>query len=290
MKHDPKRWKSDYDRDGYLVVEDVLDPGTLTALRRGIEKITDDLDALPPRLRAHVELERDYAKVKPGYNDVTEEQMGKAVRNIMELPLFDPMFGEFICYKPLLEVLETLFEPSEFHFHNYKCIIKAPKVSSVFRWHRDLPYLNHSTPNLITAMLCLDPMTPENGATVVMPGSHRVAHHDVTAADRDIADVDVPSDYERVSVNCPAGAAVLFHVNIIHGGPANRSPIPRRNVIGIWAGPDTYPVTPWRWAYQGLFPRSNDPAKQRQVRMSFPRMFGQDASPPGVPAGAFAQR
>ena len=70
-----------------------------------------------------------------------------------ELPLFDPIFAELILHEPLLDILEALFESSEFAFHNYKCIIKAPRVSSRFCWHRDLPYLQHSTPNLITAML-----------------------------------------------------------------------------------------------------------------------------------------
>lgn len=66
---------------------------------------------------------------------------------------------------------------------------------------------------------------------------------------------------------------MLFHVNVIHGGGPNRSEIPRRNVIGIWAGPDAYPVTPARYAYQGLAPRSRDPARQRQMRMTFPRLY-----------------
>lgn len=273
VKHDPTRWKTDYDRDGFLIVEDVLDADTLASLRKALEKITEDPDALPPRLRAHVQLERDYVKQKPKYNELGADQVGNAARNIMELPLFDPRFAELICYEPLLDVLETLFESSEFHFHNYKCITKAPKVSSAFRWHRDLPYLEHTTPNLITAMLCLDPMTPENGATVVLPGSHRVPFGSVGERDKDMADADLPQGYERVSANCPAGSAVLFHVNIIHGGPPNRSPIPRRNLIGIWAGPDTYPITAARYAYQGLYPRSTDPAKRRQVEMSFPHLF-----------------
>jgi len=77
-----------------------------------------------------------------------------------------------------------------------------------------------------------------------------------------------------VTVKCPAGSAVLFHVNIIHGGGANRSDIPRRNIIGIWAGPDTYPVQQHRFAYQDLMPRSKDPARQKQMRMTFPHLYG----------------
>jgi hypothetical protein len=242
-------------------------------LRRGVEKITRDPDSLPGHLRRHIQMERDYIKEQPHYNkDTTPEQAGAAVRNIMELPVFDPMFGELICFEPLLDVLETLFDSSEFLFHNYKCIIKAPKVSSSFRWHRDLPYLKHTSSNLITAMLCLDPMTVENGATVVLPGSHRIPDAQVDMKDIDIAEENLPDGFEKKTVICPAGSAVLFHVNIIHGGGPNRSDIPRRNVIGIWAGPNCHPVTGGRYAYEFMAPRSQDPQRRKQVEMTFPRL------------------
>ena len=276
MINDPARWRSDYQRDGYLVIEDALDKPTLDRLRRGIEKITADPDGFPPHLKRWLDFERDFIKRKPQYNELAVSQVGNAVRNIGELPLFDPMFAELIVYPPLLDVLQVLFASTEFHFHNYKCIVKAPRVSSRFQWHRDLPFLEHSTSNLITAMLCLDPMTERNGATVVLPGTHRIGHEPAKPGDKDIPETDLPA-VPRVTVTCPAGAAVLFHVNIIHGGGANRSEHPRRNIIGIWAGPDTYPVTASRLAYHGLMPRSADPARQRQVRMSFPRLFAQSA-------------
>lgn len=273
MKHEPAKWKADYDRDGYLVVEDAVDPQTLGELKAGIEEISRDPDALPPRLREHVHMERDYVKQQPHYNDRSADQVGNAIRNIMETPLFGQPFRDILVYKPILDVLEALFDSSEFHFHNYKCIIKAPQVSSVFRWHRDLPYLEHTTPNLITAMICLDPMTEENGATVVMPGSHRLVDDKSDKADMDMPEEKLP-DLPRVSVECSAGSLVLFHVNIVHGGPANRSDIPRRNLIGIWAGPDTYPITTRRFQLQGVYPKSKDPAKIKQIHMTFPHLFG----------------
>jgi len=277
MKHDPQKWKFDYERDGYLVVPDCLDAKTLQALRAGIEKISLGLDKLPAHLRSHVHLEKDFLKSQPDRQDLPPERLGQAIKLIMELPLFSPEFAELICYEPLLDVLETLFDSTEFGFHNYKAIIKSAQVSSAFVWHRDLPYLEHSTPNLITAMLCLDDMTEANGATVVLPGTHRIPHEQVGPQDITIAEERLPKDAKHVSVTCPAGSAVLFHVSIIHGGPANRSSIPRRNVIGIWSGPDAYPVTPARYVYQSVMPRSKDPARVRQTRMTFPRLFGERA-------------
>jgi len=275
MKHDPAEWKRQYERDGYLVVEDVLDKQLLGNLRTEIERITADPDSLPENLKRWIDFERNYVRSQPKYNELTSEQVGNAIRNIMELPCFNPIFSRLICHGSLLDVLETIFESSEFSFHNYKCIIKAPRVSSIFRWHRDLPYLQHSTPNLITAMLCLDDMTEANGATVVMPGTHRIRHEDVKASDIEIQEDQLPAG-ERVTVICPAGSAVLFHVNIIHGGGANRSDVPRRNIIGIWAGPDTYSITPHRYSYQDVMPRSSDPARRRQLRMTFPNLFKLD--------------
>jgi ectoine hydroxylase-related dioxygenase (phytanoyl-CoA dioxygenase family) len=112
-------------------------------------------------------------------------------------------------------------------------------------------------------------MTEENGATVVLPGTHRITPDQFKKSDTEIAEEDLPADARRVTVECPPGSAVLFHVNIIHGGGPNRSAQPRRNVIGIWAGPDTYPITAARYAYGEVYPRSQDPAKRLQVKMTF---------------------
>jgi ectoine hydroxylase-related dioxygenase (phytanoyl-CoA dioxygenase family) len=162
----------------------------------------------------------------------------------------------------------VLFESTEYRFFNYKCISKSPRVGSVFRWHRDYPYVEHTTTNIITSMLCLDEMSHANGATVVLPGSHRVEQDQMSKADAEIDEADLPDQFERVTVCCPAGSAVLFHANIIHGGGANESPAPRRNLISIWTGPQNYPISPGRAAHQGLMPRSKDPARQRQTAMT----------------------
>jgi ectoine hydroxylase-related dioxygenase (phytanoyl-CoA dioxygenase family) len=268
MKHDPRRWKNDYERDGFLVVENLLDARTLASLREGIERITADPDSFPPPLKRWLHFERDFVREKPSTNEFDSQQVGNALKNIMELPLFDKRFAQLIVYPPLLDVLETLIETKEFAFHNYKCIIKAPRVSSRFQWHRDLPYLAHTGPNLITAMLCLDDMTEANGATVVLPGTHRDAPQTPQPGDMDLPETALPHA-KRVLVTCPAGSAVLFHVNILHGGGANRSDAPRRNVISIWSGPGTYPTTPARYAYQGVMPRSTDPSRKEQIKMSF---------------------
>jgi ectoine hydroxylase-related dioxygenase (phytanoyl-CoA dioxygenase family) len=272
MEHDPQKWKTDYERDGYVVVPECLDPDLLARLREATDKIARSYNQLPPSLRVHIQFETDFLKFQPETNELSPDKIGNAIKLIMELPMFDPIFAELICHGPLLDVLQTLFGTSEFAFHNYKAIIKAPRVSSAFVWHRDLPYLQHTSPNLLTAMLCLDEMSEANGATVVFPGTHRIPHEQVVPADMHIPESKLPST-GRVTVNCPAGSAVLFHVNIVHGGGPNRSDVPRRNLISIWTGPSTYSGISHRFAYQDVMPRSTDPQRQRQLRMAFPTLF-----------------
>lgn len=264
-----QQWRDQWQADGCVVVENAVDPEANQTLINAIEEITNDPLALSPRLKQFVQFERDYVKNHPKYNDLSPEQVGLAIRNIMETPRFHPDLAKIILYPTILDTLETLFESSEFHFHNYKCIIKAAKVSSEFRWHRDLPYLKHTTPNLITAMICLDGMTVENGATQIVPGSHLNAPAEPRPEDVDIDDSLIPQQ-GRVTLTCPPGSVVFFHVNNLHGGGPNRSNHPRRNLISIWAGPNTYPTTSSGYAYQGLMPRSQDPARQLQTSQTFP--------------------
>ena len=264
-KPDPEGWRRSYDVSGYVVVENVVDPGLLLAMRDALERIERAVveETLPPHLRRWVTLERDRI------DRYTERVASTTISNIMEVPLFDPVFRDLLLYPPVLDILEALFGSTEFSFHNYKAICKMPGGQAPFRWHRDLPYLAHTSPNLITCMLCIDPMTADNGATVVCPGSHRMPYDDVTPDDMDMPEAAVPED--RVTVECPAGSAVLFHINLVHGGGPNLSQTKRRNVIGIWAGPETYPTTASRYAYEFVMPRSNDPQRQKQIQLTFGR-------------------
>ena len=258
-KPDSAGWRKTYAENGYLVVENAIEHSLMVEIRDALERIERAVaeETLPPDLRRWITLERDRV------DRYTDRVASATISNIMEAPLFDPVFRDIITYPRVLDILEALFESTEFSFHNYKAICKMPGGQAPFRWHRDLPYLEHTAPNLITCMVCIDQMTAENGATVVCPGSHHVPYEQVTAEDMDLPESAVPTP--RVTVECPAGSAVLFHINLVHGGGPNMTQSKRRNVIGIWAGPDTYPTTASRYAYEFVMPRSKDPERQKQI-------------------------
>jgi ectoine hydroxylase-related dioxygenase (phytanoyl-CoA dioxygenase family) len=69
----------------------------------------------------------------------------------------------------------------------------------------------------------LDDFTPDNGATRVVPGSHRFG----TVPRLALADPAAPHP-DEVLVTGPAGTVVIFNSHLWHGGTQNRTDRPRR--------------------------------------------------------------
>jgi ectoine hydroxylase-related dioxygenase (phytanoyl-CoA dioxygenase family) len=69
----------------------------------------------------------------------------------------------------------------------------------------------------------LDDFTPDNGATRVVPGSHRL-----TVSVRDAMDDTSAPHPDEVKLTAPAGTVVVFNSHLWHGGTLNRAGRPRR--------------------------------------------------------------
>jgi hypothetical protein len=282
LQHAPQQWQSAYRDDGFLIVPDLLDSGLVSRLRDDLDRITGGLASLPPRLREKIFLERDHVRNNPQWyaGILAPEDCGGAVRQVADLGLFGPAFADLICHSPLLAVLETLFASPEFSFTYMVGRPKAARVGNGIsngNFHRDTPFEDTTSTNTVIAILCLDDMAGDNGATSFIRGSHKVS--DAEAADprwRDVA-ADRLDLSQRVDVRCPAGAGVFFSSKTLHAAGHNRSDHPRRTILSEWAGPGALPSSPVRYAYQGLRPRSQDPLYHKQVRMTFPQLFGGQA-------------
>jgi hypothetical protein len=282
MQHTPEEWRRACQDDGFLIVPDILDSALVSRLRDGLDKITGGLASLPPHLREKLFLERDHVRNNPQWYTgiLAPEDCGGAVRQVADIGLFAPAFAELICHPPLLEVLETLFASPDFSFTYMVGRPKAARVGNGIsngHFHRDAPFEDTTSTNTVIALLCLDDMAGDNGATSFIRGSHKLS--DAEAADprwRDVA-ADPLELGERVDVRCLAGSGVFFSSKVLHAAGHNRSNHPRRTILSEWAGAGVLPTSPVRYAYQGLRPSSRDPLYQKQIRMTFPQLFGGQA-------------
>jgi hypothetical protein len=112
--------------------------------------------------------------------------------------------------------------------------------------HRDDP--DSSVANTAAALAFLDPFGPANGATQLVPGSHRGDAAGVMAAEAQIATGD-------------AGDIVVFDSNLLHGATRNTSGASRRSLLIYYA-------------VQAQHARDLASRALRAVRMDTDEMFG----------------
>jgi len=93
-------------------------------------------------------------------------------------------------------------------------------------WHRDFPYQHFVSdhPLGLNALYCVDDFTAENGATFVLPGSHKVGV---------FPSVDY-IDRHAVQLEAPAGSYILLDCMLYHAGGPNRTPHSRRAVNQVF--------------------------------------------------------
>jgi ectoine hydroxylase-related dioxygenase (phytanoyl-CoA dioxygenase family) len=92
-----------------------------------------------------------------------------------------------------------------------------------------LPYQHFvsSRPLAINALFCLDPFTIENGATRVLPASHR---QEAFPSDRFV-------ESEAATIAAPAGSFIILDCMMFHSGGVNVTDRSRRAVNHVYSIP-----------------------------------------------------
>lgn len=151
--------------------------------------------------------------------------------NTVRLPLaHDPLFLELATNDRILDICSRLI--SGYSVLNQQNGIINPPNARLYNqgaWHRDLPYQHFvsSRPLAINALFCLDAFTIENGATMVLPASHRQE--------------SFPSDSfvttQALPVAAPAGSFIVLDCMVFHSGGVNTTAKPRRAVNHVYSIP-----------------------------------------------------
>ena len=132
---------------------------------------------------------------------------------------------ELIAHPRVLEVADAVLLP---HCVNYQIgsmtaiEIHPGETAQCLHTNEDAlyPVRVSGVPFVVSAMWALRDFTEENGATCIIPRSHKA---------RDV--LPALSETDAVQVPMPAGSVLFYLGGTLHGGGANRSAVPRAGLI-----------------------------------------------------------
>jgi ectoine hydroxylase-related dioxygenase (phytanoyl-CoA dioxygenase family) len=220
---------------GYAVVPAALSRTTVEAALRVLTAIESSLQDLPE------DVVQRWFVLEPAVAAQTDPQASQQVFIVGDPSRFRPELASLITHPALVQLTALLLGTTTVCCHFSNLTTKQPNSTRTIRWHRDYPnqYMCPRRASFLRVMICLDGMDLANGPTQFVAGSHEL-DDEAIAAERHPISVDGAD--ERIEVaTCPPGSLVFIHPKVLHGGPANTSSRPRRNVIVQW-GRDNDPV------------------------------------------------
>lgn len=264
-------------RDGFLVIEDALEPSVLTGLR-------EDFDAWVEESRHYTAAYGEQADGRPRFSLEPGHGAGQpALRRIASPVELSSRYLEAMRDNRALDAVAQLIGPNV-RFNNSKINAKHPGAATKVDFHQDFLFGPRSNDDMITVLFFLDEVTPENGPLEVVPGSHLGPMHEhwhdgvFTGA----VDAEVARYCRTHAVSChgPAGAACLMHTRLLHGSKPNLSAAPRTLFIVEYCAEDSHPLQ------RNHIPSRFDGEVVRGVATNRVRCSGYEMTFPEVPKGA----
>lgn len=179
------------DAQGYAIIEDVIDAGTCAALIEEVDR---------------VEREHDIAF---GQNEFE----GFETRRIFNLIARGPRFRDLVIEPRVLAVVEAIL--GEGFLLSGTTSMHIGPGETVQLLHADDGMISLPRPHpatMVTTLWALSDFTAENGATRLIPASHKR---------EGIVPTPEEEARETISAVMKAGSVLVFHASLWHGGGAN---------------------------------------------------------------------
>jgi ectoine hydroxylase-related dioxygenase (phytanoyl-CoA dioxygenase family) len=175
--------------DGYAVVENAIEPELVEELRAALD---------------HMEREqgRGYSKT---------EFEGKKTLRFYNLLAHDPVFQRIPIHPNTLPIAEGVLDPGLLLSSLSGITIGPGETAQALHGDSQLiPLPRPHVPIMLNCMWCLVEFTEANGATRVVPGSHKLDYSP-----------EYGKEYETACAEAPAGSVIFFDGQLWHGGGAN---------------------------------------------------------------------
>lgn len=211
--------KEHLDREGYVILENLLSPQQVEELRAALDRIS----------------------AEEGENAGKEQHQEAGTNRIADLVNKDSAFDNCWTHpRVLAAVVHVLGKDIKLFAFSSRSALPGQGEQML---HKDGFYqpTNPGEFYLCNTAWLLDEFTAENGATRIVPGSHRVPGVPV-----DISSDPLSPHPNEIKVLAPAGSVIVFNSHMLHGGTRNLSGEPRRVVHAAYSHRAEKPLTDQR--------------------------------------------
>jgi ectoine hydroxylase-related dioxygenase (phytanoyl-CoA dioxygenase family) len=197
--------------DGYTIVEDFMDAGQIAAFRAGVEPLL-------------------------GHYRGRNAFEGRTTERIYTLVARGKVYEQIVGDPRLLAILGAFLKPNFLLSASHAICIFPGEVAQSLHTDDAFYLVPRPRPALAVSVIgAVDAFTAENGATVVLPGTHTWGVDELTA----FREGRMPKDKipRPVPLEMPAGAIAVFPGTLVHGAGANRSTAPRLGYTNQYCEP-----------------------------------------------------
>ncbi|MFZ6005925.1 MAG: phytanoyl-CoA dioxygenase family protein [Actinomycetota bacterium] len=183
----------------------------------------------------NAEVEAAVAAADPSeamFNPIMEAFHGPFTKQVAGVPGISRTFAvEVMCHPLLLALCDRFLSPScaRYQLNLGHLLQRGPGADDQWLHRDELVWgdVPKPSPELqLASVIAFVDFTRENGATRVVPGSHRWADRQLSPAEQ-LAQ-PAPLADQIAHAEMPAGSAVIYTGGTIHGGGANSTDEPRR--------------------------------------------------------------
>jgi ectoine hydroxylase len=232
-----------HDSRGYSIHHDLLSPGEVAAYRHELDRLAG-------------------GEVRGCVLAVDGD-----VRTIFGVHRASALVAELVRDPRVLDRARQILG-SEVYVHQSRATFLSAFEGRGHYWHSDFETWHAEdgmpAPRAVSMSIALTDLHPFNGGLMMMPGSHRMfvpcaggtppEHYRTPLADHDIG---VPSTEHLTSLasaygieqfSAPAGSALMFDANLMHGSGNNITPFPRSHIFLVFNSVDNTLVKPFNGA------------------------------------------
>jgi ectoine hydroxylase-related dioxygenase (phytanoyl-CoA dioxygenase family) len=212
---DPARILAAIDEDGGVIVDRLLTQDVVDRVNAEVEPVVAAADPDAPM-----------------FNPVMQAFHGPCTKQVAGMPGISRTFAvDVMCHPLLLILADAILSPNcaRFQLNLGHLLQRGPGAEE--QWlHRDEAVWNdvpRPDPELqLASVIAFVDFTKENGATRIVPGSHRWPDRVMSPAEQIMGTQPDPDQIAYAEM--PAGSAVIYTGGVIHGGGGNTTDIPRR--------------------------------------------------------------